>query len=206
MTTNNISVASLTALTLLHVAQLEDGTEAWIVAEGVFFALQKNSAVADDSYNVISPAAGAPIAGAANARWIRQTTIKATFAADASVTTNAAQYLASGSRVVSSVVALAGAIVVAPGTISWMAVEFTRTTNATQTGVFSLEISTDNGATFGAVTGATTTAIALGATGGVSTLVSFAPVAVAEGNILRAVFTPSAGLTNAILNVLVAVR
>jgi hypothetical protein len=65
----DITVANIAALALVHVAELDDGCWAWVVADSVYYTLQKNSGAAP-GVGVVAPVAGSPIAGAANARWI----------------------------------------------------------------------------------------------------------------------------------------
>lgn len=67
----DITVPNVIALAQVHVAELDDGCWAWVVADAVYYTLQKNSGAAPGP-TVVTPIAGSPIAGAANARWILQ--------------------------------------------------------------------------------------------------------------------------------------
>jgi hypothetical protein len=63
-------VANLGILATLHVAEFNDGANVWVVSENCPFVLSKSSGQAVTA-DIISPLSGSPIAGAANARWIR---------------------------------------------------------------------------------------------------------------------------------------
>lgn len=67
-----ITVATFAALADVHVAELDEGTEAWVSSVAILYRLFKSSALAPNGTTVIAPATGSPIAGAAGARWIRQ--------------------------------------------------------------------------------------------------------------------------------------
>lgn len=79
MNRTDIRVTSLTMLQLVYVAELDQGTNAWVDSEGCYFVLDKSSG-ATTGPDVVAPISGSPIAGAGNARWIR-TTAKTTLTA-----------------------------------------------------------------------------------------------------------------------------
>lgn len=64
-----LTVINLAALSHLHVAELEEGTLAYVVATGEYFELRKASGATANGTTIVSPIAGSPIAGAAGARW-----------------------------------------------------------------------------------------------------------------------------------------
>lgn len=66
-----ILAGSIGSMSTIIVAQLEDGVRCWVEAEEEYFLLDKESGLTADNVNVIQPLAGAPIAGAADARWLR---------------------------------------------------------------------------------------------------------------------------------------
>jgi len=72
----DITVSTLGELATLHVAELIEGTTAWVVAAGNYWTLELNSG-APSGQNVVVPLSGSPIAGLPNARWIQ--TIAQTF-------------------------------------------------------------------------------------------------------------------------------
>lgn len=65
-----IVVASIAALRDIHVAELDDGTLAYVQALTSFFVLEKSNGGVDNGVTIIAPNAGSPIAGAAGARWV----------------------------------------------------------------------------------------------------------------------------------------
>ena len=65
-----IVVASLAALKDIHVAELDDGTLAYVQALTSFYVLEKSNGGVDNGVTIIAPNAGSPIAGAAGARWV----------------------------------------------------------------------------------------------------------------------------------------
>jgi hypothetical protein len=65
-----IVVASLAALKDIHVAELDDGTLAYVQSLLSFFVLEKSNGGVDNGVSIIQPNAGSPIAGAAGARWV----------------------------------------------------------------------------------------------------------------------------------------
>jgi len=67
----DFSVATLGELATLYTAEIAEGANVWVGADGAYWTLEKNSGAAPGP-TVIAPGAGAPIAGAANARWIRE--------------------------------------------------------------------------------------------------------------------------------------
>jgi len=67
-----IVVATLAALSDIHVAELDEGTLAFVEDQNTFYLLRKASGLPVFSPDVIAPGPGSPIAGAATARWIRQ--------------------------------------------------------------------------------------------------------------------------------------
>ena len=66
-----ITVDTLAALALVHVAEIDNGTLAWVDATSSIFVLRKLSALVPNGTTVIAPVAGSPIAGAAAARWVQ---------------------------------------------------------------------------------------------------------------------------------------
>ena len=68
----DISVANLGELATVYVSEIIEGANAWVEAEGDYWTLEKASG-APVGLNVIAPLPGAPTAGAALARWLRQT-------------------------------------------------------------------------------------------------------------------------------------
>lgn len=70
----DITVADLGELATVWVASIAEGANAWVESEGDYWVLEKNSG-APLSQDVIAPLPGAPQAGAANARWIRFSSI-----------------------------------------------------------------------------------------------------------------------------------
>lgn len=74
-----LDVPNVEAITLLHVAELEDGATA-IPADqnGRRWNLVKGHGGTPNGYSVLRPAAGSPIAGGASDRWILQDTAAST--------------------------------------------------------------------------------------------------------------------------------
>lgn len=70
----DIFVPNLGALMQLHVAELDEGTIAFVEDQGVQYLLRKSLGGATDATNILAPIAGSPIAGAPGARWVRQPT------------------------------------------------------------------------------------------------------------------------------------
>lgn len=68
----DITVADLPELATVYVTDLAEGANAWVEAEGDYWTLEKTSGAAP-GLNVLAPLPGAPTAGAALARWLRQT-------------------------------------------------------------------------------------------------------------------------------------
>lgn len=66
-----ITVDTVAALALVHVAELDNGCLAWVDAVDNFFVLHKVSARTPNGTTVVAPAAGSPIAGAPSAVWVR---------------------------------------------------------------------------------------------------------------------------------------
>ena len=66
----DFTVSTLGELATLYTAEIAEGANVWVGADGAYWTLEKNSGAAL-SPTVIAPGAGAPIAGATNARWIR---------------------------------------------------------------------------------------------------------------------------------------
>lgn len=69
---NTLFVATQAAIANLHVAPLNDGTIAYVIADGTRWLLNKASGAAPGP-TVIQPNAGSPIAGGATARWLQLT-------------------------------------------------------------------------------------------------------------------------------------
>lgn len=67
-----IVVASTAALADIHVAELDEGTQAWVEAENTIYILKKALGLASAPPAIIVPNPGSPIAGAAQAGWERQ--------------------------------------------------------------------------------------------------------------------------------------
>lgn len=95
-----ILVASIAALKDIHVAELDEGTQAWVSAENTIYILKKALGLAENLPEIVVPNAGSPIAGAAGAGWERQApgggliaTLFVALAVD-TVATNAAPALA----------------------------------------------------------------------------------------------------------------
>ncbi len=66
-----ITVPNLIALGQLWAHEYDEGAAVWVTSEQTPYCLEKNSGVTGNGEDVIAPIAGAPIAGASNARWIR---------------------------------------------------------------------------------------------------------------------------------------
>ena len=67
----DFTVADLGELATLYTAEIAEGANVWVAAEGDYWTLEKNSG-AVVSADVVAPGAGAPTAGATNARWLRE--------------------------------------------------------------------------------------------------------------------------------------
>jgi len=67
----DFTVATLGELATLYTAEIAEGANVWVAAEGDYWTLEKNSGAIVDA-DVVAPGAGAPTAGATNARWLRQ--------------------------------------------------------------------------------------------------------------------------------------
>ncbi len=130
----------------------------------------------------------------------------AVFSANASLTNAAAQFVPIAGAA-TSLSNIAGSMVSAARSLVQLDVAFTGDVAnvAGQTATVKIQQSTDHGATYADVTGATTTALATTA-GAKFASIAFTAVAVAEGAILRAVVTPSAGLTAVLTLIAVSVR
>lgn len=71
----DLLVADVGELATVHVAEIVDGANAWVTAEGDYWTLVRFSGtMPPPGANVVAPLAGAPIAGGSNALWIRQVT------------------------------------------------------------------------------------------------------------------------------------
>jgi hypothetical protein len=66
-----ILVATLAALKDIHVAELDEGTQAWVSAENTIYILKKALGLAETLPFIVVPRPGSPIAGAAGAGWER---------------------------------------------------------------------------------------------------------------------------------------
>ena len=69
----DFSVADLGELDTLLTTEIVEGANVWVDADGAYWTLEKDSGAAPGP-TVRQPLAGAPQAGAANARWLRQST------------------------------------------------------------------------------------------------------------------------------------
>src|SRR5277367_316522 len=67
----DFTVSDLGELSTLHVSAITEGANVWVESEGDYWTLEKASG-AVVGVNVIAPLGGSPIAGAPNARWVRQ--------------------------------------------------------------------------------------------------------------------------------------
>lgn len=67
-----LTVATLGDLADLHVAELPDRSTCYVTADGGTFRLSQTSGQVADGNDIVAPAAGSPIAGLPNARWLRQ--------------------------------------------------------------------------------------------------------------------------------------
>jgi len=67
----DFSVANLGELATLYTAEIAEGANVWVAADGAYWTLEKNSG-APVGAGVVAPGAGAPTAGATNARWLRE--------------------------------------------------------------------------------------------------------------------------------------
>lgn len=124
------------------------------------------------------------------------------FGAAASVTTNAAQYIPPAGALTSTTDTGFGIEIGGPAiVISSMQASYTGNAgnNAGQTATIALLL---NGS---AITGATTSALATTAGSKTSGAITFSPVLVFPGDVLTCSLTPSAGLSNALVDVLVGV-
>lgn len=131
----------------------------------------------------------------------------ATFSADASLVNAAAQYVPPGGRAATSLTQLAGLMQSQPGTITGVDVAFTGdVANVAQTVVVKIQRSIDHGATFVDVAGATSGPIATTAGVHFASVTMGVPVVKSEGDILQAIFTPSALLGAVVTNVVVGVK
>jgi len=66
----DFTVADLGELASLHTAEIAEGANVWVESDGAYWTLEKNSGAAPGP-TVVVPLAGAPQAGATNARWIQ---------------------------------------------------------------------------------------------------------------------------------------
>ncbi len=130
----------------------------------------------------------------------------ARWAADASLVNAAAQFIPMYGAA-TSLTAVTGAMNPGPRSIGQIDVAFTGNAAnvAGQTVTIKIQRSTDHGATFADVTGATSGALATTA-GAKHAEIAFTAVTLADGDILQAVITPSAALTAVVTTVSVAVR
>lgn len=69
---SDIVVQNLEELAAVWVAPLDEGSEAWVVDEDARWVLRKDSGLVPDGNLIVQPSDGSPIAGAANARWIKE--------------------------------------------------------------------------------------------------------------------------------------
>lgn len=133
--------------------------------------------------------------------------VLSTWSADASLTNAAAQYIPR-SALVTQLAQCAGVMQAAQRYVNKLDVAFQGNAGnvAGQTVTIKIQVSTDHGATFSDLTGATSGA--LGTTAGAKhSEVSFSPaVLVAEGSILLAIATPSAVLTAAVTGIAVGLK
>lgn len=67
---HDITVSSPGELSTVHVAEIQEGANAWVDTIATYFTLQKSSGLSGGQ-NVIVPLSGSPNAGAALARWVR---------------------------------------------------------------------------------------------------------------------------------------
>lgn len=67
----DLTVADLSALAEVYAAEVEDGSNVWVTSANDYFTMHKNSGAPPDGVSIIAPLPGAPIAGNANARWIK---------------------------------------------------------------------------------------------------------------------------------------
>lgn len=132
----------------------------------------------------------------------------AQFSADVSLVTAAAQYVPPGGRVATSLTALAGFMQAISGTITGLDVAFIGNVLniAGQTITVKIQRSTDHGATFADVPGATSGPIATTAGAQSASVTMTTPITKGEGDILQAILTPSALLTAVVTNVAVGVK
>ncbi len=128
------------------------------------------------------------------------------WAADASLVNAAAQFIPMGGTV-TLLTAGAGIMQCAGRPLSKLNVAFQGNVLnvAGQTATIKIQRSTDHGATFADVAGATSGALATTA-GANSASIAFASVLIAEGDVLQAVITPSAILTAVLTNIEVALK
>jgi hypothetical protein len=73
MIRRDLTVNDLGELSTVHVSGVDEGANAWVETDGFYWILEKSSGVPVGP-GVIAPLPGSPIAGAPNARWIRQVT------------------------------------------------------------------------------------------------------------------------------------
>lgn len=136
----------------------------------------------------------------------KSTASRGYFAANSSLTGAVDQYISPGSFTVTSTTVDVGFLQQIAGFLADLDVQFqgNAANVAGQTATIRIQVSQDHGVTYGDVPGATTT---LATTAGAHyDDVSFTPFAIAEGDVVRAIITPSGVLTAALTNVMVAVR
>lgn len=66
-----ITVDSIDGLRVVHVAEFQDGTTAWVIDQEAKFVLELHSGATADGLSIVEPIAGSPIAGYPDARWVR---------------------------------------------------------------------------------------------------------------------------------------
>lgn len=73
----DITVANEGELSTVHVAELDEGSNAWVDNPGAYYTLEKQSGAPPVPGSVVAPIAGSPIAGFPNARWVKNAGIPA---------------------------------------------------------------------------------------------------------------------------------
>lgn len=124
----DFTVVNLSELSTLYTADIQEGANVWVDSDGAYWTLEKNSGAVVGP-TIIAPIAGAPSAGAINARWVRN-----------------AGAPAGGAFTGPDIVYRPGAVGVLPGNVvtTWAAL---RALFATTAGLIDIELDNSLGAT-----------------------------------------------------------